>query len=259
MPQEARSASYEGFETPENNENRSKSEYSDTLLDSWSAMSTDFYHDHPNQSYHMRRVAVLASMFLLAAFSALDAQETPTTVYLNGGTSVPAGAILDDWKAGFNVGGGLEFPWTRRLRIRADVDYNHFGPDGEDLFALPVEIEGYDRSTLSLMALMRFTPFPSDRTIQPYLLAGGGYWRDTLEPLVAGDASGTTRQLGGGTDEGLVTALGAGFSLSLGESNRVVPFVEGRYMIGATPPSLSEWAEMDRTYFPVKIGISIVP
>lgn len=202
----------------------------------------------------MRYALVLVSVLLAPALA--GAQEPTTAYYLDAGASFPIGDTYDAWEPGFNVGGGIELPWTRTLRLRTELNYNRFPLDGDAFTGavdIPVEVDGGDFSSFTAMGLLQYLLPASGRTIQPYLLGGLGYWRESIEDFTLRFA-GNVERLEGGTDNGVAGAVGAGASIPVGQFTAI--FLEGRYVLGwdfGDPPDL------DTSYLPVKIGISIVP
>ena len=195
----------------------------------------------------------------IAAPSLVDAQtaSSPVTVTIAAGAAMPMGDMDDLGKAGFTVGGGVEFGTSMfPFGLRAELGYTRFGEKSAsftdpDLGTFSAKARP---SNLNINLNAILAPKVSAAQIRPYAIVGVGFYNSTFDAeftsggtTFSGDDSKGSVGLNGG---GGVRFQFVGFS----------SFVEARYhyVFKGIPDADDEngsWTAA--SYVPIIFGISI--
>jgi opacity protein-like surface antigen len=100
-----------------------------------------------------------------------------------GGAAMPMGDLDDGVKAGFTVGGGVEFGISALpFGVRADVGYTKFGRKSASFDVFGETISGRSEgSNLGVTVNAMFAPRVSAAQIRPYATAGLGFYNSSSD------------------------------------------------------------------------------
>ncbi len=128
-------------------------------------------------------VTLFAIAITLPAAAAAQAAAAPAMVTLMAGAAMPLGDLDDAVKAGFTLGGGVEFgSSTLPFGVRAEVGYTSFGEKNAsgDLLGSPFSARS-KASNLSVTLNALFAPSVPAAQIRPYALGGVGFYNSTVD------------------------------------------------------------------------------
>lgn len=209
----------------------------------------------------MNRLLKAIALFsvAIAAPSVVDAQtpSSPVTVSIAAGAAMPLGDMDELGKAGFTVGGGVDFtPSMFPFGLRAELGYTRFGEKSAsftdpDLGTFSAKARP---SNLNINLNAILAPTVSAAQIRPYAIVGVGFYNCSLDAeftsggtTFSGDDSKGSLGLNGG---GGVRFQFVGFS----------SFVEARYhhvFKGIPDAESSNGAWKNAGYLPIVFGINI--
>jgi len=202
----------------------------------------------------MRRLAL--SLLTIIAVASL-AWSQPQ-VYLGGGIAFPTApqAFKDDYKMGYNLGGGIGFSLSPTVSYMLTVGYASFPFDVSGInarYGIPsgatVSVDGGTVSGLDVLGDFKFSLMP--KGVSVYLIAGVGYFNmsmsdATVKVSYQGHSSSTT--VSSDSKSAFCASGGAGVDVPV--SGKIGVFVEGRYFIAFTSGG-------NTSYVPVKAGVRI--
>ena len=209
----------------------------------------------------MNRLLKTISLFSvsIAAPSPVDAQtpSSPVTVSIAAGAAMPLGDMADLGKAGFTVGGGVDFGASMfPFGLRAELGYTRFGEKSAsftdpDLGTFSAKARP---SNLNINLNSILAPNVSAAQIRPYAIVGVGFYNSTLDAEFTG--GGTT--FSGDERKGSIGLNGGG-----GVRFRFVwfsSFVKARYhhvFKGIPDAESSDGSWKSAGYLPIVFGINI--
>jgi hypothetical protein len=201
----------------------------------------------------MKRALIGAAILILASAGSLAAQPpggSKIGFNVGGGVTVPLNSGLsDNYKAGFNFGGSVDYAVLRNLLVFGDVRYHRFGiKSGAFGFPSNASISGGGETIFSAVAGAKYV-FPSPGKIHFYVFAGTGISHQSQSDVTAQYTVVTsyytatvssTKSLSSTTGLGVIAGPGLWFDLTpkvavYGElryascvgTNMYVPFVVG--------------------------------
>jgi hypothetical protein len=133
---------------------------------------------------------------------------------------------------GLRLGGGVS---KRNVRLGVTASYNFFFTNA------PTDLFPDDLNILTVFADLKFVPV--GKTIRPYILACGGYWRQWIVDI---DYVEGVLGYGGG----------AGVELEIDRSRQL--FIEGRYVQGQTRDPDNTDAKANTETLPFTLGVTWV-
>jgi opacity protein-like surface antigen len=205
-------------------------------------------------------LAAIAAAFMIIALPMTAFSQpvsAPATVFVMAGAAMPMGDLDDAVKAGFTVGGGVQFGIsTLPVGLRAELAYTRFGEKNAsgEIFGEPFAASSKG-SNLSVLLNAILAPRVPATQIQPYALAGVGFYNSTV------DQAGT---FGADIDFAIDDSKGSfGFNGGAGVRFQFVgfsSFVEARYhhiLEGRAELNENEETEWkSAAYLPITFGIS---
>lgn len=173
----------------------------------------------------LRLVGLAAALAAPALLSAQTAADKPVSFGVSGGLSMPMGDLGDVANSGYTVGGHVFFKPASisAVRFRGDVAYDKWGVKNAGGNA--------DLRSLSVVGNALYD-FPSESTIQPYLIGGLGFY-STKAIYNLGQTTGSTDS---NTDVGLQFGGGLTFKLSGFDT-----FAEAKYVRVFSDPNSTTW------------------
>jgi opacity protein-like surface antigen len=216
----------------------------------------------------MHKLVLTLLTILVFTSAALSQSENKIDLYLGSGASIPSGPneFSDNWKMGYNIGGGIGYSLTNSVSIILSAEYSSMQLDNANMlrsFDIPygasASIEGGTASCLAIAGNLKFLLPKTLVSVTPYVIAGLGYFNLSFSDINC-KASYTeysysysysysyTVTLTTDSRSAFSTSIGAGMDIPAGET--MVVFLEARYFIAFT--------ESDNTNIvPIRAGIKV--
>jgi hypothetical protein len=199
------------------------------------------------------RAALVAAVITASATGIAGAAgDHAFTWRIAGGSCVPAGPeqLRDLYNTGLNLEAGLGSTFSHGIRLYGAYDFNSIFADEQAVtdyvasqdpsFDTSSTVDSNPAYVHTAMALATLA-LTQNVSAKPYLVGGLGWmW------LRNGDITYTGGTLGGGSESGFATALGAGIDFRAGYTMNV--FVEAVWFVGFTGDSATQ-------IVPVRVGI----
>lgn len=192
----------------------------------------------------MKRRLVVILLLLIAHGLFAEEKMKP---YLSVGMSVPVSPVKfrDYWRAGFNLGGRVQYQITSDLIAEGCLNYSRFAlndekflEDFEHLGVGGLEIKGGAAAILTLFYSFKALLAESGPAI-PYVTAGFGFFRLSTDDITI-NYEGASMKIAGDSDEAFLIFAGPGVRTRNF-------FIEGRYAAGLT--------EKITEYFLIELGV----
>jgi len=186
----------------------------------------------------MKSLQSIGVVFLILSLTTSAQERQKPDLLVFAGLSFPAGpeSFSDNWKMGFNFGGGLAYPLTSEFFLVGSFEYNNFAFDGDGFLrrygatGLGITITGGSASIISITGSLKRS-FPLPGSASPYVFGGGGFFHLSLSDVTI-SGGGTSSKVEGGSKSALSGSLGAGIDIAAGKS--AMFFLEGKFELGFT-------------------------
>jgi opacity protein-like surface antigen len=199
------------------------------------------------------RAALIAAVIVVSVTGFVRAAgDRAFTWRIAGGSCIPVNPeqLQDLYNTGLNLEAGLGLTFSHGIRVYGAYDYNSIFADEQAVtdfvasqdpsFDTSSTVDSNPARVQTAMALA-VVELTRNVSAKPYLIGGVGWmW------LSNGDITYTGGTLGGGTESGFATALGAGVDFRAGYTMNV--FVEAVWIVGFTGDDATQ-------VVPVRVGI----
>jgi len=126
----------------------------------------------------IKRFAITLGFILFAAEAPSLFSQSRLAFSVGGGTSIPIKETGRRFNSGFNLNLGLGIQPVRRFGLMSEFGYNNIGVNRAALDRIGVPNGRGRVYSATLNPMVHLTP---DRSVDVYMVAGGGFYRRTIE------------------------------------------------------------------------------